>query len=463
MDFPRALLYAFANYWRGAVALSHGDPALARESYETAVRVARNFGNHPSIAHPLAALARVLVIQGDLDGARECLAESVPIHAGNEDYWGLIQAVEVGALYNAASGHADRAARLIGAADSLRARIGAAAAPHEQPERDRLMAGIVAALGESTYQTASAQGWTLSIDQLLEAIVGPAAPDDEQGAEASCRPENPAVLVAELVIPAAPRGDLPDADLRVRALGPLRIFLGERPLEGDAFGSSKPRELLLLLLTNPHGCARELVGMAFWPDASAAQVKNSFHVTLHRLRKALEHPDWIVVEGERYRLDPRLIIDFDAARFEEDATAALKDQSPAADRETRLDAALSLYVGEFLESEPVGDWHLEIRDRLRRLHRKALLALADLRIAAGKFDDAAEACRALLLRDQLHEPAYRRLMLCLDKSGQRVEALRLHETLVVLLREQLGTKPDAETTALAEQIRLAAPTPPPPG
>ena len=72
--------------------------------------------------------------------------------------------------------------------------------------------------------------------------------------------------------------------LRVLALGPLQVFVGDRLIESTAWGSARPRELLVYLLMHPEGRTKEQVGLAFWPEASASQLRNNFHVTLHRLR-----------------------------------------------------------------------------------------------------------------------------------------------------------------------------------
>ena len=81
--------------------------------------------------------------------------------------------------------------------------------------------------------------------------------------------------------------------LRVLALGPLQVFV-DGPIDRvAAWGSARPRELLVFLLMHPEGRTKEQVGLAFWPDASPAQLRNSFHVTLHRLRKALGGAEWI--------------------------------------------------------------------------------------------------------------------------------------------------------------------------
>ncbi len=461
-DFPRALLYAFGSYWRGVVAQTHGDLDTARAAYQTSVGVARRFGSHPSIGHPLTALARTLMLQGDPDGARECLAEAIPLLLRHEDRWGLLQAAEVGTLLLAMRGQGELAARLMGAADGIRSDIGAVPAPHEQAERQRLVDDLRDGLGAGTFEGARAEGSATSVQAILSTVVrspvDPATPvvggpDKEADQDAA----------GEVVPDPMGFGPSDEADLRVRALGPLEILVGERPLPGEAFVSGKPRELLLLLLCHADGRTREQVGLAFWPDASASQVKNSFHVTLHRLRKALGRPDWIVVAGDRYRLDSSLTVDFDVERFERGIEAILRRPLDRSDAAERLRAALALYRGDFLEGETAGDWHLELRERLRRCRHDALMALGLFEVSRERFAPAAEAFRTVLASDRLHEEAGRQLMVCMARTGARTEALRLYETLRVLLRDELGVEPDRATVALYDELRAGAGGTPPPG
>jgi DNA-binding SARP family transcriptional activator len=122
----------------------------------------------------------------------------------------------------------------------------------------------------------------------------------------------------------------------------------------------------------------------------------------------------------------------------------------------RLGAALALYRGDFLEQESVGDWHLEIRERLRRLCIDAHLAQGDLLMRAERFTDAAAVYRSLLVHDPLHEQGCRRLMECYARTGQRTEALRHYERFALLLRDELDAEPDAETTTLYERLQQGA-------
>jgi DNA-binding SARP family transcriptional activator len=251
----------------------------------------------------------------------------------------------------------------------------------------------------------------------------------------------------------------------VRALGPLEVWRDGTLLSGDAWRYAKPRELLLFLLAHPEGRTREQVGLAFWADASAAQVKNNFHVTLHHLRRALGGAEWVVFDDDRYKVDASRGVWFDASTFEREVAAATKELKAArgrkgegaaaqlADAVRRLRAALALYRGDFLADESAGDWHLEMRDHLQRLHADGLRALGLSMEDAGDHQAAAVVYRRLVLAEELDEDACRRLMLALARSGARTEALRHYDRVAALLRADLDAEPEPETVALHERIR----------
>jgi DNA-binding SARP family transcriptional activator len=251
--------------------------------------------------------------------------------------------------------------------------------------------------------------------------------------------------------------------LRVLALGPLEVYRDGTRMPNDAWKYVKPRELLLYLLVHPEGRTREQIGLTFWPDASAAQVKNSFHVTLHHLRKALGRGELIAFDDDRYRVNWDLGVELDAAMFETEARAAMRAlRAPRAGRDAddaiaRLRAAVARYRGDFLAEESAGDWHLETRDRLSRLHADALRALGERLEAAGAHAEAADVSRRALQADPLNEDAGRRLMRALARAGERGQALRQYERLVVLLRTELDAEPEPETTALYDRLRRAEP------
>jgi predicted ATPase/DNA-binding SARP family transcriptional activator len=460
--FPTVLLFTFASYWRGVVAQFHGDLERARASFELCVSVARQLDDHPTIAHPLAALARVLTLQGDYAGARRCLAESLPIHAGNDDRWGLAEALEAAAHLAAEQRDARRAAALLGAADTLRQSMGLALPPHQLADRGRLTAAIQAQVGEHGMAEALTAGQALGLEQMMAVALGtsapvPGRPQPGRSAGAARDDEAAAASHQPAAGPASLDAELDSAELGVLALGPLKILRRGAALESGAWGSAKPRELLLYLLCHPDGVTRDQIGLALWPDAATDKVSNSFHVTLHRLRKALGDPAWVTKAADRYGVAPHVRTVFDATVFEAETAAGMRDLKAGRDALERLRAALAIYRGPFLDDEVVGDWHLPVRDRLQRLHLDGLLALGGRLFDSERWTEAAETYWRLIANDDLHEEGYRRLMLSLAHAGDRSQALRLYPRLCTLLDEELGARPEPETVALFERLQDAGP------
>jgi DNA-binding SARP family transcriptional activator len=242
--------------------------------------------------------------------------------------------------------------------------------------------------------------------------------------------------------------------LRVLALGPLEVIVNERSIDVAAWGSARARELLVYLLMHPEGRTKEQVGLAFWPDASPAQLRNNFHVTLHRLRKTLGGADWVGLSGERYRIDGSLSLEFDVIAFDRqttDAMRAAKRKEP--DATAMLERALNLYRGDLLDGEPVGDWHLEHRDRFQRMYIDGLMQLGALQTAEERPSKAAEAYRRVLARDELHEEALVALMRRHAAVGERAQALRIYARYVERLRKELDCEPGDEAIELAEELQ----------
>jgi two-component SAPR family response regulator len=219
---------------------------------------------------------------------------------------------------------------------------------------------------------------------------------------------------------------------------------------------AKPRELLLYLLCHDDGRTREQIGLDLWPDSSAAQVRNNFHVAMHRLRKVLDHADWIILDHDRYRLDPTLEIELDVRVFQREVSSALREFHAGIDVTAHMSSALALYRGEFLDGEVMGDWHADEGDRLRRLFVEGQLALGAAHFDAGRFEPAATAYERVVRLEDLNEEAYRRLMVCRAKLGDRTQALRLYQRLSVLLRDELDALPESETTHLYERLQTDA-------
>ena len=165
----------------------------------------------------------------------------------------------------------------------------------------------------------------------------------------------------------------------------------------------------------------------------------------------------MVLAGDRYAVDPALVAEFDVAEFEREVTAArraLKRQQAGA--AAQLEQALTRYRGDFLDGEPVSDWHVEHRDRLQRLYLESLMLLGDEWSREQRHGKAVEAYRRVLARDELHEEAVRALMRALAEAGERSRAMRVYQRFADRLRAELEAEPDPETKRVLERLQDGA-------
>ncbi|HYT84590.1 MAG TPA: protein kinase [Gemmatimonadales bacterium] len=344
----------YALYWHGRVAQARGDLAAARAAFDEGATLGLEDGFDQPIAHLSTMRGRLALAEGDSDGALGWFGVALTPLRRMKNHWSTIILVEDLARIASERGDPERAARLLGAAANLREEAGAAPLPLEREALDRLAGSLRAALGAPAFAAAFQAGQALSLSQALdqaETMLG-------EPAAATARPAGTPIL-------------------KVDALGPLEISVdGERLPPAAGWGDVKARELLLYLLCHPAGRTRDQIGLAFWRDASPAQVKNNVHVTLHHLRRTLGRPDWIVFEEERYRINPRLAVEFDGRQFETELRAGRAALAKTGDA-GQLARALLMYRGDFLEDAAAGDWHVEHRDRWHRLYVEGQLALAE--------------------------------------------------------------------------------------
>lgn len=435
------MLHSFVYSWRGFVARVRGDTATAREMHEGNLRVGLALKHRTSIGHGLAFLAAVDLTDGRVDDAFAHFCEALPYHVEVGDGWGLALDLEGLSACASRRGRYADAVRLMGAVDALRERSAVALPASDAADRAERTTRLRDKLGDA-FETTYAEGRLLPMDDVVAVATDASVMHTSE-------------FRVPAFVPSNRDGETKRQGLRVSALGPLQVSIGDRTVDAAAWGSARPRELLVYLLMHPEGKTKEQVGLVFWPDASAAQVRNNFHVTLHRLRKVLGTPNWVQLAGDRYRIDPAVIDELDVAEFEREVEAtrrALVRGGGSVDT-SALERALARYRGDFLDGEPVGDWHLEHRDRLQRVYVDALMELGGRYVEEDRHAKAADAFRRVLARDDLHEEALRALMRSLAEAGERSQALRAYRHFATRLREELEAEPEEETLQLSEQLQ----------
>ncbi|HSG48608.1 MAG TPA: BTAD domain-containing putative transcriptional regulator [Longimicrobiales bacterium] len=430
---------------RANLAAATGELDRAMELARDGVEVARAFGQSRELAVSLQTLAVMHILRGEGKAAESLLLEALEASRRDPLYFFIAMGLQYMGEAQALLDRPGTAARLLGAAEALRERIGAAPFRIEQMRLDALVPSLRSVLGEEGFRDAWAAGRGTTPETVLDEVLGETPPLPHAG------PAPGGGATPDVAPPPAP------ADLRVRALGPLEVQVGERILGPDAWNYARPRDLLVLLLLHPPGLTREQVGEALWPEATPSQLKNSFHVTVHHLRKTLDRPEWIVREGDRYRMAPEVRVEFDVRRFQEGMAEVLgPGGDPLPEAAGELGRLLDLYRGDLLDGDTSGRRLEEAADDLRRLYVRALLARGRILEAAGAHAEAAALYQALTAREALDEEAHRRLMAAWARSGDRPRALQHYQRLAEMLRDELDAEPEAETRALYQEILAGA-------
>ena len=424
---------------------ARGDVPRATEAAEEGVRVARVFGLDRELAIALQVLGAHVANQGNAARAMSLLREAMECMRRDPQPLFVSRGLEMMASCLVTRGAAAEAARLQGAAAANREVIGAGLWRMDSAQLQPAMEQARTMLGDEAFEAAYAAGRATDVGTAVEialetsARLGYATGDDRTTDTSEYR----VVTKEQPSVPA----------LRIRTLGRLEIAVEGALVPSAAWGYAKARELLVYLLFWPEGRTREQLGIVLWPDASATQVRNSFHVTLHHLRRVLGHAEWVTFERGRYRLNVGDGIEVDAFVAERRLTDALRRARRGDAPPEALETAVALYDGPFLDGEPVGDWHLDTRDRLARLHASALETLGNALLARERHADAAVVFERLVHQEELHEAAYRSLMLCRAREGDQAGMIRDYRRLQAALRRELDAAPAPETMELFRRLQ----------
>ena len=239
----------------------------------------------------------------------------------------------------------------------------------------------------------------------------------------------------------------------IHVLGAPVIRRPEGPITGRAAHRRRLALVAILAAARGRPVGRDRIIGLLWPDTPADAARHSLSEGLYVLRKELGDDGFLAL-GDEVGLDP--------ARVNSDL-----DDFERALAEGRWEDAVRAYGGPFLEGFYVSDapeferWAEGERDRLARGYGRALEELATAAEAAGVPLRAADWWRRLLAHDAFSSRVALRLVRVLQRGGERAAALRAAEAHVLLLREELGVGPDAELSALIEELRREPPPPAP--
>jgi TolB-like protein/DNA-binding SARP family transcriptional activator/Tfp pilus assembly protein PilF len=236
--------------------------------------------------------------------------------------------------------------------------------------------------------------------------------------------------------------------IELRTLGALEAISAD----GTSLRSviAQPRRMALLsFLTLASPCGfhrRDTLFALFWPEHDTEHARHALRQSLYFLRHALGATAIISRGDEELAVAPDQLR-CDAVEFER------------AIDEGRLEAAMALYRGDLLPGFHISDapdferWLDQERARLRGRAQEAGWSLADARERDGDAAGAVAAAQRAAALAPTDEAAICRLVLLLDRLGDRTAAVRAYEAFARQLQQEYELKPSDQTLSLVAAIR----------
>jgi DNA-binding SARP family transcriptional activator len=233
--------------------------------------------------------------------------------------------------------------------------------------------------------------------------------------------------------------------LSIRCFGGFSIAIKGRPVD---LTTIKPRARAVLRLLAVHAgnaVHREVLQMAFWPDADAETGARNLHVAVSSLRSWLEPgvgrggSSLLLREADAYRLVIEPDAEMDLVQFSRALAAArvARLRGGVDGAILHFQQALELYAGELLPEDGPAEWAIEPRERFRAGALEAAQGLAELLLKQGDPAAAANACATGLWVDRLHDPLWKLLIQARERAGDPGAASRARRDYARVL-EELG-------------------------
>jgi len=265
------------------------------------------------------------------------------------------------------------------------------------------------------------------------------------------------IILGELVQPKV----LPKSiHLEVRCLGRFEILSTWKQVE--RWQSVKAKSVLQYLMMRPRKpVIKEVLMEALWPDFDPRAASNNLKAAVHSLRRTLGgileskkgFPCIIFLQGA-YLINPEIDLWVDIDEFQRHWALGrrLEREGKSSEAIREYDMAEALYRGDYLEDEPYEEWTLLRREALKDTYLLILSRLADYSIKNADYDSCIIYSQKILVKDSCREDAYRRLMCCHSRLGQRNRALRWYEICRQTIQTELDAIPDGETSALYHRL-----------
>jgi two-component SAPR family response regulator len=251
--------------------------------------------------------------------------------------------------------------------------------------------------------------------------------------------------------------------LRAYCFGNFEVYLNGKRL--DTWSSLKAKSLLKFLISRRgKPVARDVLVETLWPNCKPEVGCNNLKSAVCALRQVLRRGElnddnksrcpFVQFSEARYMLSSKLEFWVDVDDFERMWTVGqrLEKQRNIEGAAKQYQLADELYRGDYLEDELYAEWTLLRREALKDTYLAILGKLANISFKANNYENCIRYSQKILSKDSCHEEAYRWLIRCYIRLGQRHRAQQWYALCVATLKRELDSIPDHETISLYHQL-----------
>ena len=248
--------------------------------------------------------------------------------------------------------------------------------------------------------------------------------------------------------------------LEVHCFDRFEVCSGKKKVE--RWHSKKAKSILQYLVTRAREpITKDSIMEALWPEHNAQTASNNLKVAIHSLKKILNYlfnqkdgfPSILFQQGG-YCLNPEIDLWLDVEQFEQHWANGRR-----LEREGNLTAAIrefelaeALYQGDYLQDEPYDEWTSLRRETLKDTYLIILSKLAENALETSDYESCILYCQKILAKEPCREDAYRRLIRCYSRLGNKNRSLRLYEICHQVMLAELDISPDNETVNLYSRL-----------
>ena len=248
--------------------------------------------------------------------------------------------------------------------------------------------------------------------------------------------------------------------LEAQFLGRFQVCVCSKRI--DHWSSAKAKAVLKYLLTQRgRPVSRDILMEAIWPECKPTLANYRLKAAVRALRQTLavasgsdDNYPWILFQDGKYCINSTIELWSDVEQFERHWRAGLYLEREGKTEEAIIqhEIAEAFYKGDYLEDDLYEDWTSLRREALKDIYLTLANRLADYAMQKEDHDTCVDYCQKILVKDPCHEEAYRHLMCCHSRLGQRNRAVTWFQICNKTIKRELDLSPTPITVAMYNKV-----------